>query len=93
MVKGGNGCFREVELFPDTGGTALLHVYDDQKGKLILRGYFDAYQISKTCGVEKIEVASLPKEKEYLGAFDYDKTLRWMFIDKSSEIMKAFKKI
>ena len=93
VVRGNQGCHREVSLFPDTGGYGLLHLYIGPGHQLFLRGYFDAYRFYEYCGVEKIETSSLPKNFEYVGAFDEDDKAGWVFLPKASRPFKPFKDI
>jgi hypothetical protein len=93
VVRGSQGCHREVSLFPDTGGYELLHVYIGPGHQLFLRGYFDAYRFYGYCGVEEIELSTLPENLEYIGAFDSDEKGVWGFVPRTSRPFKPFKKV
>jgi hypothetical protein len=93
LIRGSQGCHQEVSLFTDTGGYGLLHVYAGPGRQLFLRGHFDAYRLYGHCGVEVVELSSLPANLEYIGAFDNDDKGDWVFLPRSSRPLKPFKNV
>jgi len=73
-----------TELFPDTGGYALVNLYRRSDGQLLVRTIGDdSYVVDPTGEIKTIPAIGASSTDAYLGAFDWDAQKRWRFIPAS----------
>jgi hypothetical protein len=87
LLSGGSGVLEEIELFPDTGGYALVNVYRLPSGDFLVRaGGNHRYVVGMKARSVTPDLTTTPESRarppdaEFVGAFDFDSSRTWRFI-------------